>query len=163
MVYWNRHGMTHMRLWLSMMIQNVRTKQAEEKWSLRQYNFLADKRKTVSTRLSFGRLDINSKANSRWISLVVKTTVWLFSSKTDTSNSFFPYRLLIPKDCIFRHHLCPKWKRYVLTSQTVHIAANDGFEVSMNNCWANVHTKVCSLWYCISDYIIQELLRFIGQ
>ena len=35
-----------MRLWPSMM-QNIHTKQEEEKWSLYQYNFLAGSRKTV--------------------------------------------------------------------------------------------------------------------
>jgi hypothetical protein len=36
-----------MRLWFSMMMQYIRTKQAEEKWSLHQYHFLAGSRKTV--------------------------------------------------------------------------------------------------------------------
>jgi len=38
--------MTHMFLWFSMMMQYIRTKQAEEKWSLDQYNFLTVRRKT---------------------------------------------------------------------------------------------------------------------
>jgi hypothetical protein len=32
--------MIHMHLWHSVMMQNIRTEQAEEKWSLHQYNFL---------------------------------------------------------------------------------------------------------------------------
>jgi hypothetical protein len=42
-----------MRLWLEMMVQNIQTKQAGEKWSLHQFNFLEGSRKT-STRVSFG-------------------------------------------------------------------------------------------------------------
>jgi len=30
-----------------MMMQNIQAKQADEKWSLRQYSFLEDSRKTV--------------------------------------------------------------------------------------------------------------------
>jgi len=36
------------------------------------------------------------------------------------SESFFPYCLQSPKDCIFRHQLCPKWKRHTLTSKPGH-------------------------------------------
>jgi hypothetical protein len=36
-----------MRLWLEIMMQNVQTKQAEEKWILHQFNFLEGSRKTV--------------------------------------------------------------------------------------------------------------------
>jgi hypothetical protein len=46
-VCWSGHGTTHMRLWSSMMMQYIRTKEAEKKWSLHQYNFLAGSRKTV--------------------------------------------------------------------------------------------------------------------
>ena len=46
-VHWSGHGITHMRLWPSMMMQCIRAKQAEEKWSLHQYNFLAGSCKTV--------------------------------------------------------------------------------------------------------------------
>jgi hypothetical protein len=43
------------------MLQNIRTKQAEEKCSLQPYYFLAGSRKT-SSRLSFRKLDIKSNA-----------------------------------------------------------------------------------------------------
>jgi len=36
-----------MRLWSSLTMQYIRTKQAEEKWSLHQYNFIAGCRKTI--------------------------------------------------------------------------------------------------------------------
>jgi len=36
-----------MRLWSSMFMQYIRTKQVEEKWSLHQYNFLVGSRKIV--------------------------------------------------------------------------------------------------------------------
>ena len=39
--------MTRVRLWSSTMMQNIRTKQAVENRSLRQYNFLAGSRETV--------------------------------------------------------------------------------------------------------------------
>jgi len=39
--------MIHIRLWSSLMMQNIRTKQAEENWSLLQYSFLAGSRKIV--------------------------------------------------------------------------------------------------------------------
>jgi len=41
------NGTPGIRLW-SLMTQNIRTKQAEEKWSLHQCNFLAGSRKTVT-------------------------------------------------------------------------------------------------------------------
>ena len=38
-MYWNGHGMTPVPLWSSVMImQNIRMKQAEGKWSLHEYN-----------------------------------------------------------------------------------------------------------------------------
>jgi len=46
-VHWNERGMTHVRLWSSKMMHNIRTKQVEEKWSLHQHNFLAGSRKTL--------------------------------------------------------------------------------------------------------------------
>jgi len=33
-VHWRKHGITHMRLWSSVMMQYTGAKQAEEKWSL---------------------------------------------------------------------------------------------------------------------------------
>jgi len=67
------------------------------------------------------RLDKHSKINQSLTStggqsdgpnIFFKT--WL------TSESFFPYCLLSPKDCIFHHQLCPKWKRHALTSKPDH-------------------------------------------
>ena len=105
-----------MCLWSSMTMQYIRTKQAEENWSLRQYNFLAGSRKTVPlANHSKDWTKIPTKSSLR-LSPAVKATVRIFSSRTDfTSGSFLPYCLLSPKDCIFRHQLCPKWKRHALT------------------------------------------------
>ena len=46
-VHFSWNGITHMLLLSSMMMQYIRTKQAEENWSLHKYNFLAVIRKTV--------------------------------------------------------------------------------------------------------------------
>jgi hypothetical protein len=91
-----------------MIMQYIRTKQAEEKWSLHQYNFLAGSPKTVPLACySEDWIKIPTQS-SRRLPPVVKATVRIFSSRPE---SFFPYCLLGPKDFIFRHHLCPKWKR----------------------------------------------------
>jgi hypothetical protein len=63
-----------------MMMQYIRTKQAEENWSLHQYNFLAGSRKTKNTRTSFGRLDKNSNAKQSQTSA---------GGKSDSPNIFF--------------------------------------------------------------------------
>ena len=61
------------------------------------------------------------KQSSRRLPPVVKAAVQIFSSRTDLPQSlFFPYCLLSPKDYIFRHRLCSKWKQQVLTSQPGH-------------------------------------------
>ena len=41
------HGIIQKRLWSSMMMQYIRTKQVGGKWSLHQYKFLAGSRTTV--------------------------------------------------------------------------------------------------------------------
>jgi hypothetical protein len=73
--------MIHMLLWLEMLMQNVQTKQAEEKWSLHQFNFLEGSRKT-STRVSFGRLDTKPSASSYRLPLVVTATVHFLQELT---------------------------------------------------------------------------------
>ena len=105
---------------MTVMMKYIRTKQAEEKWSLYQYNFLAGSRKTVPLACrSKDGIKIPTQS-SRRLPPVVKATVRMFSSGTDFPQSFFSYCLLSPKDCIFRHQLCPKWKRNSLTSQSGH-------------------------------------------
>jgi len=109
-----------MRLWSSKMMQNIRTKQAEENWSLHQYNFLAGSCKTVPLACRSKDWIKIRKLSSRRLPPVVKRSVRIFSSRTDLTQSFLPYCLLSPKNCIFRHELCPKWKRLALISKPGH-------------------------------------------
>jgi hypothetical protein len=77
-----------MRLWSSMMMmQYIRTKQAEEKWSLHQYNILAGSPKTVpiACRLE-DWIQIPAHSSSR-LPPMVKATVRIFSSRTDLPQS----------------------------------------------------------------------------
>ena len=76
-----------MLLWSSMMMLYIKTKQAEEKSSPHQYNFLAGNRKTVpfACRLQ-DCIKILTKI-SRRLPPVVKATVRILSSKTDLSQS----------------------------------------------------------------------------
>jgi len=119
-VHISGHGITHIRLWSSMLMQYIRTKQAEKKLSLHQYNFLVGSRKTVPLACrSENSIKIPTQS-SRGLPSVVKATVRIFSSRTDLSQSLFPYCLLSPKDSIFRHQLCRNWKRHVLNSKPGH-------------------------------------------
>ena len=160
-VHWSWHGITHMRLWSSMKMQYIRTKQAEEKWSLHQYNFLAGSCKTVPLACHSKEWIKIPTLNIRRLPPAVKRTVRIFSSRTDwTQESFFPCCLLSPKDCIFRHELCPKWVRHALISNPghcCHSVLNGGFQVSINYGWKNVHIKFCSLRYRMSEYILRTL------
>jgi len=119
-MHWSGHGITHIHLWSSVFMQYIRTKQAEEKWSLHQYNFLAGSRKTVPLACHSKDWMKIPKQRCRRLPPVVKATVQIFSSRTDLHQSLFPYCLLSPKDFIFRHQLCPKWKRNALTAQPGH-------------------------------------------
>ena len=121
-VHWNGHGITHMRLWPSMIMQYIRTKQAEKKWSLYQYNFLVGSSKTaplawqsevwitIPTQKSHSQTSAGGKRDSP--NIFFKN--WL------TSETFFPFCLLSPKNCIFLHQLCLKWTRHTLTSKPGH-------------------------------------------
>ena len=71
--------MTHMRLWLEMMMQNVQTKQAEEKWSLHLYNFLGGSRKTVSLACP----------SEDWVKSKRKTVADFRCGNSDSLNIFF--------------------------------------------------------------------------
>ena len=136
--------MTHMPLWSSVMMQYILTKQAEEKWSLRQYNFLADSRKTVPIAcrseewIKFQRKSPQTSAGGKSDSPNIFFKNWL------TSKSFFPYCLLSPKDCISRHQLCPIWKRNDLTSQPG-------------------HTVVTALWMAVSKSAWTLLQKYSHQ
>ena len=69
------------------MMQYIRTKQAEENWSLHQYNFLAGSRKTVPLDCRWeDRIKIPTQ-KSRRLPPVVKATVRIFSSTTDLPQS----------------------------------------------------------------------------
>jgi len=57
------------------MIQNLHTKQTEEKWNLHHYNFID----YSSTRLSFGRLDVKSDA---------KQSLTFTGGKRDSLNNY---------------------------------------------------------------------------
>ena len=112
-----------MRLWSSVMTQNIRTKQAEEKWSLRQHNFLAGSRKTVPLACRSEDWIYSPTQRSRWLPPVVKATVRILSSKNDLLQSLsFHTASWVPKIVFFRHQLCPKWKRHALTSPPGHTA-----------------------------------------
>jgi hypothetical protein len=44
-----------------------------------------------------------------------------------------------------------------------HCVVKGGFEVSINNCWTNIHTKFRSLWHCISEYNLRSSLMVIVE
>ena len=70
-----------------MMVQYIRTKQAEENWSLHQYNFLAGSRKTAPLACrSEDCINIPTQS-SRRLPPVVKATVRIISSRTDLPQS----------------------------------------------------------------------------
>jgi len=71
-----------------MMMQYIRTKQEEEKWSLHQYNFLAGSRKTVPLACRSEDWIKIPKQSSRRLPPVVKATVRIFSSRTVLPQSF---------------------------------------------------------------------------
>ena len=98
----------------------IRTKQAEEEWSLHQYNFIAGSRKTVPLACrSEDRIKIPTQ-NSRRVPPVVKATVRIFSSRNDLSQSLsFHNACWVPK-IVFSVTSCPKWKRHALTSKLGH-------------------------------------------
>ena len=111
MVHWSGYGITGMPVWSSVTMQYIRTRQAEEKWSLHQYTFLASSCK-CSTRLSFGRLDKHSKQNSRRLPPVVKATVRIFSSRTD-----------LPQSCSFH---TARWVPKIVFSATSSVLNGNG-------------------------------------
>jgi len=78
-----------MRLWFSMMMQYIRTKQAEEKQSLHQYNFLAGSCKTVPLARRSKDWIKFPKLSSRRLPPVVKRTVRIFSSRTELTQSLY--------------------------------------------------------------------------
>ena len=119
-VHWNGHAMTHMRLWSSMMMQNIRTKQSEEKGSLHQYNYLAGRRKTVPLACRSGDWIESPTQSIRWLPPVVNATVRIFSSRTDSPQSLsFQPVCRVPK-IVFTATSCPRWKRHALTSKPGH-------------------------------------------
>jgi len=62
------------------MMQYIRTKQAEETWSLHQYNFLADSRKTVPLACR----------SEDWIKILnAKQSQTSVGGKSDSPNIFF--------------------------------------------------------------------------
>jgi hypothetical protein len=79
-----------------------------EKWSLHQYSFLAGSRKTVPL----------ARRSEDWIKIPKQSSRRL--QELTELRIFLPHCLLSPKDCIFPHQLCPKWKRYALTSKPGH-------------------------------------------
>ena len=87
-VHWSGHRITHKRLWSSMMMLYIRTKEAEENLSLHQYNFLAGSRKTVPLACRSEDWIEIPKQSSRRLLPVVKATVRIFSSRTDLPQSF---------------------------------------------------------------------------
>jgi hypothetical protein len=82
-VHCSGHGITHMRLWSSVMMQYIRTKQAEEECSLHQYNFLAGSLKTVPLACRSEDWVNIPKQSSRRLPPVVKATVRIFSPRND--------------------------------------------------------------------------------
>jgi len=71
-----------MRLWSSMIMQYIRTKQAEEKWSWHQYNFLAGSRKTVPLAYRSADCIKIPTQSSRTLPPVLEATVRIFSTRT---------------------------------------------------------------------------------
>jgi len=61
--------------------------QAEENWSLHQYNFLADSRKTVPLACRSEDWIKIPKQRSRRLPPMVRVTVRIFSSRTDLPQS----------------------------------------------------------------------------
>ena len=86
------------RLWSPVMMQYIRTKQAEENWSMHQYNFVAGSLKTVPLVC---RLEDSIKIPtqlSRTFLPMVKATVRIFSSATDLPQSLsFHTACWVPK------------------------------------------------------------------
>ena len=76
-----------MRLWSSMMMQYVRTKQSEEKWSLHQYNFLAGSCKTVPRACRSENWIKIPTQSCRRLPPVVEVIVRIFSTRTDLPQS----------------------------------------------------------------------------
>ena len=126
------------------MMQNIQTKQEEERWSLHQYSFIECSRKTGPLDCRF-EYWIQSQS-SHWIPPVAKATVRIFSSRTDLPQSLsFHTVCWVPKTVFLtcfnftaRPHCC-------------HCVVNGGFEVNQK-CWTNSHTTFCSLWYCMSEH-----------
>jgi hypothetical protein len=91
-----------------MMMQYIRTKPAEEKWSLHQYNFLADGGKAVPHTCHLEdwiKIPTQTVADFR---MKVKATVRIFSSRTDLPQSFLATLLAGSQRLFFRHQLCTK-------------------------------------------------------
>ena len=76
-----------MSLWSSLMMQYIRTKQAEEKRSLHLYNFLAGSRTTVPLACRSEDWIKTPTQSSRRLPPVVKATVRTFSSRTELPQS----------------------------------------------------------------------------
>jgi hypothetical protein len=76
-----------MGLWSSIMMQYIRTKQAEEKWSLHQNNFLAGSRKTLPFACRSEDWAKIPKQSSRRLPPVVKAKVRIFSSRNGLPQS----------------------------------------------------------------------------
>ena len=148
-------------------MQYIRTKQAEENWNLHLYNFLAGRRKTVPLACRSEDWIKTPTPSCRWLPPVVKATVRIFSSRTDLPQSLpFHTAYWVPKtvfsatssvlngnDMLWLHGLATLLSCFV----------NGGFEISINNCWKNIHNKFCSLWYRMSEYILTGRLKFIGR
>ena len=65
--------------------------------------------------------------------MVKATSPNIFFKNWLSSEFFFPYCLLSHKDCIFRHHFRPKWKRHALTSKPGHTGALNDKEIYLKS------------------------------
>jgi len=156
-----------MRLWSSLIMQNIRAKQAEEKWNLNQYTFLAGRCKIVPLACRLEDWVYIPTQSSRWLPPVVKATVRIFSSRTGLRQSFsFHTACLVPKilfsatssllngkDMLYLHNL----------ATLLSLRCEWRFRSQLNNCWKIIDTTFCSLWYRMPEYILIGRWVFIGH
>jgi hypothetical protein len=119
-------------------MQYIRTKQAEEKWSLHQYNFLAGSRKIVP--LGF--------RSEYWIKIPTQSSRRL--QELAYLRIFLSILLAEPKDCIFRHQFGPKWKQHILTSKPGHTVVT-ALRMAVSKSAKTIVGKISTTSFAASD------------
>ena len=125
--------MPHMHLWSSMMMQYIRTKEAEENWSLHQYIFLAGSRKTVPLACRSGDWIKIPMQSSRRLQELTYLRAFLSILLAESQRLHFPPPA--------RSKMETTYFNFQAWPHCCHCVVSGCFEVSKNNCWKNIHTK----------------------